>query len=142
MKIRDVMTRDVTSVSPDATIQEAATCMKKIDAGMIPVWDGQKLHGIVTDRDITVRGTAEGHGPGTKVSEVMTKDVCSCGEDDDVQDAAQLMEREQIRRITVLDGGQRLVGVVSLGDLAVSPQAGSVAGEVLERVSQPGPVHH
>ena len=144
MKIKDVMTRDVTSVAPDATIQEAAVCMKTIDAGMIPVYDGRRLLGIVTDRDITVRATAEGRDPKTtKVSEVMSKDVCSCSEDDDVNDAARLMEREQIRRIAVIDGEQRLVGVVSLGDLALTAEAGSdLAGDVLERVSQPGPVQH
>ena len=138
MKLRDVMTPRVEVVHPDATIQEAARKMKDLDVGPIPVCDGDRLVGMLTDRDITVRATAEGRDPTrTRVREVMSEGVQYCFEDDDVRAAAETMQRAQIRRLVVLNRDKRLVGIVSLGDLAVTPGAKDEAAEALEEVSEP-----
>ncbi|MBX6312212.1 MAG: CBS domain-containing protein [Isosphaeraceae bacterium] len=139
MKVRDIMTRQVEVIPPDAPVQEAAEKMRVLDVGPLPVCDGDRLVGMVTDRDITVRATAEGRDPySTKVREVMSADVIYCFEDEDIERAAQLMKDKQIRRLAVLDRNQRLVGIVSLGDLAVQTGNQQKAGEVLEDISQPG----
>jgi CBS domain-containing protein len=117
---------------------EAAQKMAALDVGPLPVCTGDKLVGMLTDRDITVRATAEGRDPKTtRVSEVMTPDVLYAFEDQDISEAARLMADHQIRRLVVLNRDKHLVGIVSLGDLAV--QTGDVlqAGETLERVSEP-----
>jgi CBS domain-containing protein len=139
MTIKDVMTHEVDTVAPDSPIQDAAAHMKQMDVGMIPVHDGSRLHGVVTDRDIVLRAVAMGLDPRTTpVREIMTKEARCCRPGDDVQVAAQLMEREQIRRLIVMDEGDRMVGVVSLGDLAISAVGDrALAGKVLERVSEP-----
>ena len=138
MKISDVMTSEVEVVHPDATLREAAEKMKALDVGPLPVCDGQRLLGMVTDRDITVRATAEGKDPNTTpVRDVMTASVVYCYADQDVSEAANLMEREQIRRIVVLDRAKNLVGVVSLGDLATGGASRKLTGKALEGVSEP-----
>jgi CBS domain-containing protein len=112
--------------------------MKSLDVGSLPVCDGQRLQGMLTDRDITIRATAEGRDPRqTRVSEVMTPDIIYVTEDQDVRDAAELMEMHQIRRLPILDENHDLVGIVSLGDLAVDTSNDKLTGEVLEEVSQP-----
>ena len=119
MQLREVMTRNVEVVHPDATLREAAQKMKNLDVGPIPVCDGDRIQGMLTDRDITIRATAEGRDPNTTpVREVMTPDVVYCYEDQDVQQAADLMEERQIRRLIVLNREKKLTGIVSLGDLA------------------------
>jgi CBS domain-containing protein len=119
MQLREVMTPHVEVIHPDATLREAAQKMQTLDVGPIPVCDGDRLQGMLTDRDITVRATAAGRDPNTtRVREVMTPDVVYCFEDQDVQEAAQVMEERQIRRLIVLNRDKRLVGIVSLGDLA------------------------
>lgn len=119
MQLREVMTPHVEVIHPDATLREAAQKMKNLDVGPIPVCDGDRIQGMLTDRDITIRATAEGRDPNaTRVREVMTPDVIYCFEDQDVQQAADLMEERQIRRLIVLNREKRLVGIVSLGDLA------------------------
>jgi CBS domain-containing protein len=138
MHLKDVMTRDVEVVRPDATLQEAAGRMKALDIGVIPVCDGEHLMGMLTDRDITVRATAAGRDPRTThVRDVMTPDVVYCFEDQDVTEAQRLMQERQIRRLLILTSDMRLAGVVSLGDLAVKAGADKVGGAVLERVSEP-----
>jgi CBS domain-containing protein len=138
MHLKDVMTRDVEVVRPDATLQEAAGRMKALDVGVIPVCDGEHLMGMLTDRDITVRATAAGRDPRTThVRDVMTPDVVYCFEDQDVTEAQRLMQERQIRRLLILTSDMRLAGVVSLGDLAVKAGADKVGGAVLERVSEP-----
>jgi CBS domain-containing protein len=138
MRVNEVMTPGVECVGPDTTIQEAARKMRDLDVGPLPVCDDDRLAGMVTDRDITVRATAEGRDPRTTpVREVMTPDLVYCFEDQDVEEAARLMEAKQVRRLLVLDRGQRLVGIVSLGDLAVKTGDEPRAGEALERVSEP-----
>jgi CBS domain-containing protein len=138
MHVKDIMTRTIETVRPDNTIQEAAERMKDLDVGPLPVCVGDQLIGIVTDRDITVRGTALGQDPWTEhVSDVMTRDVVCCYEDQDIQEAAQLMKDKQIRRLVVVDRNRRPTGIVSLGDLAVQCHDDKLSGETLERVSEP-----
>jgi CBS domain-containing protein len=138
MELRDIMTRNVEVVSGDATLTEAATKMKALDVGLIPVCDGDRLQGILTDRDITIRATAAGRDPTkTKVADVMSTDIAYCLEDQDVQDAAILMEARQIRRLPVLNRDKSLVGIVSLGDIAVHGGDTDLAGETLQEISQP-----
>ena len=118
MQVKDVMTKGVEVVRPDATLEEAAKKMKSLDIGPLPVCDGEKLVGILTDRDITVRATAEGRDPKqTKVQEVMSKELIYCVEDQDVEEATKLMQSKQIRRVPILNRDKRLVGILSLGDL-------------------------
>jgi CBS domain-containing protein len=113
------MTPHVEVIHPDATLREAAQRMQTLDVGPIPVCDGDRLQGMLTDRDITIRATAMGRDPNTtRVRDVMTPDIVYCFEDQDVQEAAQIMEERQIRRLVVLNRDKRLVGIVSLGDLA------------------------
>ena len=123
MLVREVMTRDAQVVGPEDTIQEAADKMKDFDVGPLPVCEGDRLLGLVTDRDIAVRATAEGFDPWTtKVREVMTPGVIFCFEDQDVAEAARLMKDKQVRRLVVLNRDKRLVGIVTLGDLAVETE--------------------
>jgi CBS domain-containing protein len=138
MKLQDVMSRNVEVVRPDATIQEAARKMAQLNVGPLPVCDGERLVGMVTDRDITVRATAAGRDPKTTpIREAMTDKVIYCFEDQDVREAAQLIEEKQIRRLPVLNRDKRLVGIVSVGDLAVRTHDKGLTGEVVERVSGP-----
>ena len=138
MQVKEVMTRGAECVAPDATLQEAAQKMKGLDVGPLPVCDNNRLVGMLTDRDITVRAVAEGKDPRTsRVRDVMTEGITYCFEEDDVADAARLMKEKQIRRLVVLNRDKRLAGIVSLGDLAVETGDEHLAGKTLERVSQP-----
>jgi CBS domain-containing protein len=138
MRIGEVMTRSVEVIGPDARLREAAGKMKTLDVGLIPVCDGDKLRGTLTDRDITVRGVAEGYDPAeTKVADIMSTDLAYCFEDDEIEAALNLMEKRQIRRLPILSREKRLVGIVSLGDLAVHTGQKARLGETLEEVSQP-----
>jgi CBS domain-containing protein len=138
MQIRDIMTPNVTCVGLDDTLQHAAAKMKELDVGPLPVCDRDRIAGMVTDRDITLRAVAEGRDPkSTKVRDVMTRDVISCYEDEDVEAAAQQMQSRQVRRILVLNRDQQLVGIVSLGDLAAETGDRQRMGEVLQDVSEP-----
>jgi len=139
MQLKEIMTPGVEVVTPEATIQEAAEKMRHLDIGPLPVCDGDRLVGLLTDRDITVRAVAEGRNPTTtQVRDVMTPEVVYGYDDQDSQDAARLMEQYQIRRLPVLNHAKRLVGMVSVGALAVKPEGQPLAGEVLEQVSAPG----
>jgi len=138
MRVKDIMTTSVETVGPGTPLQEAAERMKSLDVGPLPVCDGDRLVGMITDRDITIRAVAQGYGAATgKVQDVMTPDVVYCFEDQDVQEAARLMKDHQIRRLVVLNRDKRLVGIVSLGDLAVDTGDEQLAGETLEKVSEP-----
>lgn len=137
MQVKDVMTEKPQVVGPQTTLKEAAETMKSLDVGVLPVCDNDRLVGMVTDRDIVVRAEAEGLSPASAmVEQAMTPDVTFCFEQDDLDSAVKLMEEKQIRRLPVLNADHRLVGIVSLGDLAVSGDQ-EAAGEVLERVSEP-----
>lgn len=138
MRVSEVMTQGVECIGPDATLQEAAAKMKSLDVGPLPVCDNDRLVGMVTDRDITVRATAEGDAPtDVRVRDVMTPGVIYCFEDDPVEDAARLMAAKQVRRLVVLNRDKRMVGIVSLGDLAVKTGDEQLAGNALEGISEP-----
>jgi CBS domain-containing protein len=139
MQLKDVMTPEVEVIAPEASIYEAAEKMSHLDIGPLPVCDGECLVGMLTDRDITVRAVAAGRDPRmTPVRDIMTPDVVYGFEDQDVEDAARLMEQYQIRRLPVLTRSKQLVGMVALGDLAVHAGTRAVAAEVLEQISEPG----
>jgi CBS domain-containing protein len=139
MKVREVMTRGVECVRPDSTIQEAAGKMKALNVGPMPVCEGDRVTGILTDRDIVVRAVAEGRDMRTtRVQDVMTRDVHTVAEDADVKEAARLMKERQVRRLVVTGSGGTLAGIVSLGDIAVETRDDKLKGDVLEKVSQSG----
>ena len=140
MKVSDVMTRDVQTIRPDQTAQEAASFMLSADAGSIPVTEGERLIGMITDRDIAVRGVAKGSGPDTPVRDLMTNDVVSVRMVEDCSAVASRMSEAQVRRLPVVDEQERLCGIVSLGDLARETRSDS-AQQALEGVSQPGGQH-
>ena len=120
MQIREIMTREVDVIPLTASIRDAAAKMKELDVGVIPVCDGQKLAGLVTDRDITVRAVAEGRDPSeVRVAEIMSSDIAYCFEDETLEQAANLMESKQIRRLPILDRNKHLAGIISLGDISV-----------------------
>jgi CBS domain-containing protein len=132
------MTRNVEVVNGNASLKEAATKMKKLDVGLIPVCDGDRLEGLLTDRDITIRATANGRDPSkTKVNEVMSTDIAYCLEDQAVDEAVILMEARQIRRLPILNQDKQLVGIVSLADIAVHVGDRDLTGETLEEISEP-----
>ena len=142
MQLKDVMTHNVEVAHVDSSVQEAAKLMKKLDVGSLPVGDGSQLIGMVTDRDITIRATAEGHNPKlTKVKDVMTSELIYCFEDQAPVEAAVVMQEQQIRRLPIVNHDMKLVGIVSLGDLAVDSDQKDVdddiIGEVLEDISAP-----
>ena len=138
MQVKDVMTRGVEVIRSDATLADAAAMMKSLDVGPLPVVDDGRLVGIVTDRDIMVRTTAQGRDPAqSTVREAMSSNVVYCFEDQDVRDAARLMQEHQVRRLVVVNRDRQLVGLVSIGDLAMNTDD-KLAGQVLERVAVPG----
>ncbi|HVL78496.1 MAG TPA: CBS domain-containing protein [Sphingomicrobium sp.] len=140
MKISEVMTRDVQTVRPDQSVQEAASFMLRQDAGSMPVTEGDRLIGMITDRDIAVRGVAEGLGPDTPVSEVMSSGVICARVDEDIEDVASKMSSAQVRRLPVIDEDEKLVGIISLGDLSREVD-GEIAHHALDGVSEPGGQH-
>jgi CBS domain-containing protein len=141
MEIREIMTRHVDVIPPDASVREAASKMKELDVGAIPVCDGQKLSGLVTDRDITVRAVAEGRDPSeVRVSEVMSSEIAYCFENETIEQAAKLMESKQIRRLPILDRNKQLAGIISLGDISVRTEASrqkDLAADALQEISEP-----
>jgi CBS domain-containing protein len=143
MRVKDVMTAGVECISPSATLREAAQKMKELDVGPLPICGSDdRLAGIITDRDITVRAVAAGLDPSTaEVRDIMTPQIIYCFEDQDVSDAAHMMEQNQIRRLAVLNRDKRLVGILSLGDLAVDSGDEEMAGHTLEAISEPAMPH-
>ena len=141
--VRDVMTRGVETAAPDTTIAEVARRMRDLDVGSLPVTDGNRLLGIVTDRDLSVRATAAAKDPNsTRVREVMSPELAWIFDDEPADAAARVMRERQIRRLPVLDRSDRLVGVVALGDLATDLGDDKLKGATLEEISQPsGPSH-
>jgi CBS domain-containing protein len=138
MRVSEVMTRGAECTSPDTALQEAAERMKSLNVGSLPVCDNDRLVGMLTDRDIVIRCVAEGKDPrSVHVRDAMTPGVVFCLENQDVDEAAKLMGEKQIRRLPVLDGNKRLVGMVSLGDLAVDTGDEQLVGQALEDISEP-----
>lgn len=140
MRVADAMTRNVRVADPEQTIREAALAMKELDAGVLPVGENDRLVGMVTDRDIAIRAVAEGLDPDTPVREVMSSEVKYCFEDEDTAQVCRNMADQQIRRLPVVDRQKRLVGILSLGDLATA-RDGASAGQALSGISRPGGLH-
>jgi CBS domain-containing protein len=134
------MTRDVRLLNPSQTIREAASLMAEVDAGALPVGENDRLVGIITDRDIVIRAVAQGRPVDTKVAAVMTKEVLYYFDTDDLDDVSRNMGKAQVRRLPVVNVDKRLVGIVSLGDLARSEDPTTI-GRTVTRVSTPGGKH-
>jgi CBS domain-containing protein len=138
MLVKEIMTHNVECISPGDTLEQAAGKMEELDVGPLPVCEGNRVVGMLTDRDITVRATAAGCDPKTTlVSDTMSQDIISCYEDQDVREAAKLMKEKQIRRLLVMNKANDLVGIISLGDLATEAEDSEQSGEVLKKVSEP-----
>lgn len=138
MQIKQVMTRNVEVIRPDTSLQKAAAQMKDLDVGSLPVCDGKRLQGMLTDRDITIRAVASGMDTQqTNASDIMTAEIFYCYDDQEVEEAAIVMEEQQIRRLPIVNRDKELVGIVALGDLAVDAGDDEMSGEVLEEISQP-----
>jgi CBS domain-containing protein len=134
--VRDVMTPNPTTVSESDSIRDAARIMKDQDTGVVPVVDGRKIVGLVTDRDIVVRLVAEGRNPSdARVNEVMTKSIRSVQEDASIDEALNLMSRAEIRRVPVVNGSNELVGIVSIGDISVGTNRDGKVGQAIEDIS-------
>ena len=140
MKVSEVMTAQVVTARPEAPITEVAQTMARIESGAVPVVSDGKVVGLITDRDIVIRVIAEGGALSQPVSEVMSTEVETCREEDNVADAAGLMASKQIRRLVVLNEAGRLTGILSLGDIAVDYGAKAV-GKTLEDISAAPPTH-
>jgi CBS domain-containing protein len=138
MKLKDIMTKNPKVIPANASVRDAARLMKDIDTGAIPVIENNQVVGMVTDRDIVLRSTAEGRNPNeTKIDDVMTHEFYFCYEDQDVKDAAKLMQEKQIRRLPIVNHDKHLVGIVSLGDLSVDVGNDKLSGKTLEDISKP-----
>ena len=140
MQVNEVMSSDVNIANPQQSIREAAKMMAEIDAGVLPVGENDRLVGIITDRDIAVRAVAAGKGPETPIREVMSTEVKYCFEDDDLDEVAQNMADIKLRRLPVLNDEKRLVGIISLADIALA-EGPDPAGQALCGISEPGGDH-
>ena len=140
MRVSDAMTREVRLCTPGQTIREVARIMAEIDAGSMPVGENDRLIGMVTDRDIAIRAVGAGKGPETPVREVMSEHIHYCYDDEEIDDVAQNMGDIKVRRLPVVNRDKRLVGILSLGDVARS-EGGETVGEAVVGVSQPGGAH-
>jgi CBS domain-containing protein len=140
MQVNEAMTSDVKVASPNQTICDAARMMAQIDAGVLPVGENDRLVGMITDRDIAIRAVGAGKGPQTPIREIMSREVMYCFEDDELDDVVANMADIKVRRLPVLDHDKRLIGILSLGDIALTEGAGS-AGSALCGISEPGGDH-
>lgn len=136
-KLTDLMSRDVKVISPEMTIQEAASQMREGDFGMLPVGENDRMIGSVTDRDIAIRAVAAGKDGSTKVREIMSEGIFWVFEDESVEAVAKMMSERQVRRLPVVDRNKRLVGIVALGDFAVESSEIKPAAEALSEISKP-----
>jgi CBS domain-containing protein len=136
MKVSEVMTREVRVANPNQSLREAAQMMADLDAGVLPVGADDRLVGMVTDRDIAIRGVAEGKTPDTPVRDVMTADVKYCFEDEEIEHVARNMAEIQVRRLPVLNRDKRLVGIIAIADLAAN-QDPELVGEAVSGISEP-----
>ncbi len=137
-QIKDVMSQDVKVLNPEATIKDAARQMRDGDFGLMPVGENDRLVGTLSDRDIVIRGVADGMDANTKVRQLMSTQVLWAYEDDSVDKAHQIMSVNQIRRLPIVNTEKRLVGILALGDLAVDGADTKAAGEALSEISKPG----
>jgi CBS domain-containing protein len=141
MQISQVMSRAVQTITPGQTLQNAAAAMRLLDAGLLPVEEGNKLIGIITDRDIAIRGIADGMGPDARVRDVMTYELRYCFEDEDIGHVVENMAESQVRCLPVMNRDKRLVGTVSISDLAMQVLLAKT-GSVLQGISLPGGRRH
>ena len=140
MRVADCMSRDVRIANPDESLREVARAMAQIDSGVLPVGDGDRLVGMITDRDIAVRGVAEGKGPDARVREVMSAEVRYCFDDEDIGEVLRNMGEIQVRRLPVLNRDKRLVGMISIGDLAKADTDARMGGALAD-IARPGGEH-
>jgi CBS domain-containing protein len=134
------MSRDVAVASPTESIRNVAKVMAKIDAGVLPVGENDRLIGMITDRDIAVRAVAQGKAPTTKVRDIMSEEVLYCYDDQDLDEVAKNMSEMKVRRLPVVNREKRLVGIISLGDLARNEDADKT-GETISHICEPGGQH-
>jgi CBS domain-containing protein len=138
MKVSEIMTTEFEMIDSTRSLYQTAEKMKSRNVGFLPVREGKKLIGIITDRDIVIRGLAARKDPkSAHVRDILTSDIFQCFEDDNVEDAARMMEDNQVRRLVVVNRDHDPVGIVSLGDIAVKTGQDQLSGEILERVSEP-----
>lgn len=135
--LKDVMSRNVQVISPDATMKEAARQMRDGDFGMMPVGENDRMIGAISDRDIAIRAIADGKDANTKVRDIMSEGIVWAYENNSVEDAARIMSDHQIRRLPIVNADNRLVGIVALGDFAVESADIRPAGEALSGISKP-----
>jgi CBS domain-containing protein len=140
MKVGEIMTRGVEVARPDDTLRQAAGRMAELDTGVLPVGEGDRLVGMLTDRDIAIRAVARGKGPDAKVRDAMTPEVRYCFEDEDLDDVVRTMGENKVRRLPVMSRDKRLVGIVSLGDVALYGDSGQTDAAAAA-VSEPGGPH-
>ena len=140
MKVRDAMTTEVQLCTPDDTLRDAAEAMAALNCGLLPVTDNERLVGMISDRDIAIRGVAMGRGPDARIADAMTADVKYCFEDQDIEEVTTNMGDIQVRRLPVLNRKKQLVGIIALGDIARA-QAGDGTAAALSRISRPGGQH-
>jgi CBS domain-containing protein len=138
MNVSEIMTSTFEMIDAGESLREAARKMKSLNVGFLPVQEGTMLIGLITDRDIVLRGLAEGRdADSTPVKDIISSEVIYCFDDDRVEDAIQLMEENKVRRLIVVDHDRVPVGIVSLGDIAVKTGLEQLSGEALERISEP-----
>jgi len=140
MKVRDAMTTEVQLCTPDDTLRDAAEAMAALNCGLLPVTDNERLVGMISDRDIAIRGVAMGRGPDSRIGDVMTADVKYCFEDQDIEEVTANMGDIQVRRLPVVNRKKQLVGIIALGDIARA-HAGDGTAAALSRISRPGGQH-
>ena len=140
MKVSKCMTRDVELVSPTQTIRDAAQMMADLDAGALPVQQDDRLVGMITDRDIAVRAVAQGKSPETPVRDVMSPEVLYCFDDQEIEDVSRNMGEAKVRRLPVVNRDKRLVGIISIGDLALKEEQ-TLTGSTIARISKTGGNH-
>jgi CBS domain-containing protein len=138
MQVKEIMTKDFEMVNSSETLIDAAGKMKSLNVGVLPVREGNKIVGLLTDRDIVIRALAENRDARTTtVKDVMTSEIARCTTEDSVDDASRIMRENKVRRLLVVDNDGTPVGIVSLGDIAAKTESEQLAGQTLEHVSQP-----
>jgi len=140
MKVRDAMTSEVQLCTPDDTLRDAAEAMSALNCGLLPVTDSERLVGMISDRDIAIRGVAMGRGPDTRIADVMTAEVMYCFDDQDIEEVIANMGDIQVRRLPVVNRKKHLVGIIALGDIARA-RAGDSTAAALSQISRPGGQH-
>jgi len=137
MKVSEIMSRNVECVDPDTSIKEIAQKMRLLDVGFVPICEGNRVIGTLTDRDITIRHVADGQNPyRVKARDIMTPNVFYCYTDQDVEEVGRYMQEHEVRRVLIFDRGENLVGVVSLGDISKAAGEEWLAGETLREIAE------